>query len=119
MAWPLLPGAQPLPLPSLQEGPSLPGAPTDQEGPSEQKEVAPTGSLPPEEAAQAGSSGDQAQGGPDSAAGQGELEKPLQPDEEVVEVKEEEVRPLDETEAMLADFVDCPPDEKEPSQPCS
>lgn len=31
-----------------------------------------------------------------------------------------QARALDETEAMLADFVDCPPDEeKDPSQPCS
>uniref|UniRef100_A0A8C5SB50 Proline, glutamate and leucine rich protein 1 n=1 Tax=Laticauda laticaudata TaxID=8630 RepID=A0A8C5SB50_LATLA len=88
-AVPLLPGAQPLPLPPLPESPG----PTEQEGPSQQKEAAPAGSLPPEEAAQAGSSGDQAQGGPDSAAaGQGEPKKLPQPDEEVVEVKEEEVR---------------------------
>ncbi|XP_070810737.1 proline-, glutamic acid- and leucine-rich protein 1 [Pituophis catenifer annectens] len=123
-ALPLLPGAQPLPLPPLQEGPGLLGAPMDQEGHPEQKEgaveAASAECLQPEEAIHAGSSVDRARASPDSAAGQGEPEKLLQPDEEVVEVKEEEARALDETEAMLADFVDCPPDEeKDPAQPCS
>ncbi|KAM3822910.1 proline-, glutamic acid- and leucine-rich protein 1 [Vipera latastei] len=125
-ALPLLPGAQPLPLPALQEGPTPPGAPMDQEGHSEPKEgtlgAASAASLQPEEAVHAGSSGDGAEAGLDSGAGQGEPEKLLQPDEEVLEVKEEEGgRPaLDETEAMLADFVDCPPDEeRDPGQPCS
>ncbi|XP_029139417.1 proline-, glutamic acid- and leucine-rich protein 1 [Protobothrops mucrosquamatus] len=125
-ALPLLPGAQPLPLPALQEGPSPLEAPMDQEGHSEPKEgaseAASAASLPPEEAVHAGSSGDRAEAAPDSGAGQGEPEKLLQPDEEVLEVKEEEGgRPaLDETEAMLADFVDCPPDEeRDPGQPCS
>ncbi|XP_039180822.1 proline-, glutamic acid- and leucine-rich protein 1 isoform X2 [Crotalus tigris] len=126
VALPLLPGAQPLPLPALQEGPSSLEAPTDPEGHSGPKEgaseAASAASLPPEEAVHAGSSGDRVEAGPDSGAGQGEPEKLLQPDEEVLEVKEEEGgRPaLDETEAMLADFVDCPPDEeRDPGQPCS
>ncbi|XP_058037298.1 proline-, glutamic acid- and leucine-rich protein 1 isoform X2 [Ahaetulla prasina] len=123
-ALPLLPGAQPLPLPPLQEGPGLRGPPMDQKGHSEQKEgtveAASAMSLQPEEAIHVGSSVDRGQAGPDSAAEQGDPEKVLQPDEEVVEVKEEEARALDETEAMLADFVDCPPDEeKDPSQPGS
>lgn len=95
-ALPLLPGAQPLPPPALQEGPSPLEAPMDQEGHSEPKEgaseAASAASLPPEEAVQAGSSGDRAEAAPDSGAGQGEPEKLLQPDEEVLEVKEEEVR---------------------------
>ncbi|XP_032092805.1 proline-, glutamic acid- and leucine-rich protein 1 isoform X2 [Thamnophis elegans] len=125
-ALPLLPGAQSLPPPPLQEGPGPLGPPMDQEGHSEQKEsaggAAPAGSLQPEEAPlRTGSSGDRGQPSPGSAAAQGETEKPPpQPDEEVVEVKEKEAGALDETEAMLADFVDCPPDEeKDPAQPCS
>ncbi|XP_053115436.1 proline-, glutamic acid- and leucine-rich protein 1 [Hemicordylus capensis] len=51
----------------------------------------------------------------------GEAEKQPPPDEEVVEVKEgPEATAIDETEAMLADFVDCPPDEeKAPTEPGS
>ncbi|XP_063157862.1 proline-, glutamic acid- and leucine-rich protein 1 [Candoia aspera] len=125
VALPLVPGAQPLTLPALQEAPSPLAAPTDQEGCSEEKEGAVeatcAASLQQEVAVHAGCSGECAEAGPEPSARPGESEEQLlQPDEEVVEVKEEEGRPVDEAEAMLADFVDCPPDEeKAPSQACS
>ncbi|KAJ6654916.1 hypothetical protein lerEdw1_006387 [Lerista edwardsae] len=120
---PLLPplSAPPLPSPPVQEASPPPAAPKEQEG-SLAMAAAPAspGEGQEELGHEAGSGGPGGAAPEDDSILQGELEKqppsPLPPEEEeeVVEVKEEgEQAPVvDETEAMLADFVDCPPDEE-------
>ncbi|XP_060111422.1 proline-, glutamic acid- and leucine-rich protein 1 [Heteronotia binoei] len=111
--------------PLLLPGPSAPPLPSRPDAAPEGQEEKPRGELegPPGGAAPATASPGAPPveeeekkavppGGHLAEVGEPSSEKPPPPpEEEVVEVKEE-ATPPDETEAMLADFVDCPPDEE-------
>uniref|UniRef100_A0ACB8EXN0 Uncharacterized protein n=2 Tax=Sphaerodactylus townsendi TaxID=933632 RepID=A0ACB8EXN0_9SAUR len=128
-----LPGAPAPPLPPLQEAPSprQPALDEQEEKACVEQEAPPDGVAPSapspresvpveeEEVAAEESHPSEAGEGSSEASGtlRGEPEK-VPAEEEVVEVKEEAAS--DETDAMLADFVDCPPDEeKVPVEPGS